>query len=314
MEFAYLPGRSSTAGSRHDYLGPRSSRDIWRRADLQCGANRTVGADRAGRGHCIHLPVVSGPPRHHLRGMDITSPVLQLYGLFSLAIGTLAPRLIQPVVAVVLVLGAWALAVPEPQRSFAAQRWLETRYDRSGVDHVTEPAGIIVLGGGLFSYVVEANSGRAVDDRGRGGRISGAAALARRFPRAKLIHTGSGEAAAREVFEKLGVSPERILVEDRSETTYENATFTAALVSPQPGQRWILVTSASHIPRAMATFRSAGFEVVAYPVDFEADPARAMPQSAATAALSGWPSGRREVLSILGYLAMGRISILRLLI
>ena len=245
--------------------------------------------------------------------MDITSPVLPLYGLFALALGTLVPRLLQPFLAVALVLGALALAVPEPQRSAALQRWLETRYDRSGVDRVSDPAGIIVLGGGLFSYVVDAKSGHILDDRGRSGRITGGAILARRFPQSRLIHTGSGEADARGAFEKLGVAPERILVEDRSATTYENAIFTAALLSPRPGQSWILVTSASHLPRAMATFRSAGFDVVAYPVDFEADPVNALYEPAAAAARRIWPRGRIEILSILGYVAMGRIKIWRLL-
>ena len=46
--------------------------------------------------------------------MDAGLPVLPLYGLLALALGTLAPRVLQPLLAAVLVLGAFALAVPEP--------------------------------------------------------------------------------------------------------------------------------------------------------------------------------------------------------
>ena len=37
---------------------------------------------------------------------------------------------------------------------------------------------------------------------------------------------------------------------------------------PRPDERWLLVTSAWHMPRAVGVFRQAGFPVTAYPVDF----------------------------------------------
>ena len=58
------------------------------------------------------------------------------------------------------------------------------------------------------------------------------------------------------------------MLESESRTTAENATFTRQLVSPKPGERWLLVTSAFHMPRSMGAFRKAGFEVEAYPVDW----------------------------------------------
>src|SRR5439155_25974290 len=44
--------------------------------------------------------------------------------------------------------------------------------------------------------------------------------------------------------------------------------FTRQLLSPKPGERWHLVTSAFHMPRSMGIFRRAGFDVEAYPVDW----------------------------------------------
>lgn len=44
--------------------------------------------------------------------------------------------------------------------------------------------------------------------------------------------------------------------------------FTKQLVAPKPGERWLLVTSAFHMPRSIGIFRKAGFDVEAYPVDW----------------------------------------------
>ena len=66
----------------------------------------------------------------------------------------------------------------------------------------------------------------------------------------------------------LGIPAERIELEDRSRNTVENAVFTRALVNPKPNERWLLVTSAAHMPRAIGTFRQAGFPIEAYPVDW----------------------------------------------
>jgi uncharacterized SAM-binding protein YcdF (DUF218 family) len=70
------------------------------------------------------------------------------------------------------------------------------------------------------------------------------------------------------LLERFGIARERIVLESRSRTTDENARFTRALVSPKPGERWLLVTSAFHMPRSIGAFRHAGFEVEAYPVDW----------------------------------------------
>jgi uncharacterized SAM-binding protein YcdF (DUF218 family) len=48
--------------------------------------------------------------------------------------------------------------------------------------------------------------------------------------------------------------------------------MTRDLVKPKPGERWLLVTSAWHMPRAIGCFRRAGFKVEAYPVDRPARP------------------------------------------
>jgi uncharacterized SAM-binding protein YcdF (DUF218 family) len=67
----------------------------------------------------------------------------------------------------------------------------------------------------------------------------------------------------------LGVADGRILYESRSRTTWENALLSRDLLHPMPGETWVLVTSATHMPRAIGAFRAAGWTVVADPVGYK---------------------------------------------
>src|SRR5262249_55581276 len=72
-----------------------------------------------------------------------------------------------------------------------------------------------------------------------------------------------------QLFQSFGIAGQRILLERSSRDTAENARYTKALVNLKPGDRWLLVTSAVHMPRAMGAFRMIGFPVEAYPVDWQ---------------------------------------------
>jgi uncharacterized SAM-binding protein YcdF (DUF218 family) len=99
--------------------------------------------------------------------------------------------------------------------------------------------------------------------------------LARRYPEARIIFSGGTDASTpgpseaqivKQYFVSFGIAADRILVEQRSETTEENARFTADLIHPTATARFLLVTSSYHMPRAMGAFRRAGFNVIAFPV------------------------------------------------
>ena len=49
---------------------------------------------------------------------------------------------------------------------------------------------------------------------------------------------------------------------------FENAVYSYNLLSPKPNERWVLVTSAYHMPRSMGSFRKAGWMPIPYPVDY----------------------------------------------
>jgi uncharacterized SAM-binding protein YcdF (DUF218 family) len=180
------------------------------------------------------------------------------------------------------------------------------------------PYGIIILGGTLKGAESEAR-GQAVFDWGE--RIPQAAILARRYPEARIVFSGGngtlfGEddddpeaVEAKKLLVALGVDPARVTLEKHSRNTDENARYTADLVHPQPGQRWLLVTSAFHMPRAMGLFEKAGFDVVAYPVGFQTlGPGRPVLWTlSATENLRTFAIAAKEWIGLMVYRATGRI-------
>ncbi len=141
------------------------------------------------------------------------------------------------------------------------------------------PTGILVLGGSIDQLTTAARGGQ-VTLGAAPGRMTEAVALAHRYPQARLVFTGGSAAllrsdapdeaqAAARLFAELGIAPERITIERQSRNTFENVALTRGIVQPKPGERWVLVTSAWHMPRSVGIFRRAGWEVIAYPTDFE---------------------------------------------
>ncbi len=138
------------------------------------------------------------------------------------------------------------------------------------------PDGIIVLGGSVDTDLSAAHRTPVVSHAAD--RLLAAAELARRYPNARIVFTGGTanlvSTESREadysapILEGLGIPKERLILERDSRNTWENAIFTKQLVAPKPGERWLLVTSAFHMPRSMGIFRKAGFDVEAYPVDW----------------------------------------------
>ncbi len=179
------------------------------------------------------------------------------------------------------------------------------------------PDGIIVLGGPIDTDLSAAHSTPVV--RNASDRIFAAAVLARRYPNARIVFTGgsanliSNDAKeadyAGEILENLGVARQRMIMERRSRNTYENAVFTKAVVAPKPGERWLLVTSAFHMPRSVGLFRKAGFAVEPYPVDWRVGRGVEAFELTNIGAdgLSRTDLGMREWLGLVSYRLTGRI-------
>jgi uncharacterized SAM-binding protein YcdF (DUF218 family) len=178
------------------------------------------------------------------------------------------------------------------------------------------PAGIICLGGAIETIVSPVRGEVALNEAAE--RMTAIAELARRFPRTRIVFTGGSgrlmyagateaELAAR-LFASFGIAQERIVLEDRSRDTDENGRFTKELVQPKPGERWLLVTSAHHMPRAVGVFRAAGFPVEAFPVDYRTRGAvdLARPFSPISDGLRRTDTAVREWIGLVMYRLAGR--------
>lgn len=177
-------------------------------------------------------------------------------------------------------------------------------------------AGIILLGGFEDGWVSGGRPGLAVNEAAE--RLTEGLRLARRLPAARIVFTGGATSllvlqpdAAGPVgrfLAEMGIAPERIVLESRSRNTHENALLTRDLVQPEPGRPWVLVTSAYHMPRAVGVFRKAGFEVIAYPVDFRTRGPEDLlrPFERIPAGLERLDLGAREWIGLVAYRLTGR--------
>jgi uncharacterized SAM-binding protein YcdF (DUF218 family) len=180
------------------------------------------------------------------------------------------------------------------------------------------PDGIVVLGGAIDPDLSAAHGVTVF--AGSVDRIIAGAALAHRYPKARIVYSGgnanlvSSDMAkeadyALSVFESLGIPRDRLIMERRSRNTQENAEFSKAIAAPKSGERWLLVTSAYHMPRAVGLFRRAGFAVEPYPVDWRTG-SRADILTFTNLALDGLErtdAGVREWIGLAAYRATGKI-------
>lgn len=189
---------------------------------------------------------------------------------------------------------------------------LEDRFPRPQLPDRID--GLIVLGGAVDVAVTRARNAPTVNDSAE--RVIEAAALARRYPAATIVLSGGeglrgigwNEAApTRDMLASLGVPANRMVLEIRSRNTIENAEDSFDLVHPQPGQHWLLITSAFHMPRAVGCFRHVGWRVIPYPVDYRTAPSVMGRDYFLADRLPIVELAVKEWIGLAAYYAMGRI-------
>ncbi|MGA0935813.1 MAG: YdcF family protein [Pseudohongiellaceae bacterium] len=157
-------------------------------------------------------------------------------------------------------------------------KWLATPLETRFATNPEQPDdidGIIMLGGAadaLSSYLWnQTEMGSAAE------RYLAFAALGKQYPDAQMVFTGGAGTLRDQDFKEadialyelanLGIARHRLELERESRNTYENAINSKALVNPAPGEHWILVTSAAHMPRSVGVFCQQDWPVIPYPVD-----------------------------------------------
>jgi uncharacterized SAM-binding protein YcdF (DUF218 family) len=182
--------------------------------------------------------------------------------------------------------GAWLVSLP---LAGATPPRLTSRDQARGAQ------AVVVLGGGIISYV---DADLALDDLNDSApRVIEGARVYRLLGDPLVVVSGGNterldpprtEAAAfRDAMIRLGVPVARILVEDQALTTREEALRLKPMLASRQIDRIVLVTSATHMGRSLATFRAVGIDV--------------LPSSALPAAREGhgslWPNHDSLVIS-----------------
>lgn len=246
----------------------------------------------------------------------VTQPLLWVFVLLLLSLLVLrrwprAGRRLVGTALAVLVLMAWK---PLPE---AIIRQLESRYPEMAPNAKLEGyAGVVVLGGATESGRTQmAHVQPMLNDAAE--RMTGTVAVLRANPQLRVLFTG-GEGAlmgvgqseaerAKMFFDSLGLSGPQVQYESASRNTYENAVLTAKLPGVDPTHRWLLVTSAWHMPRSMATFAKAGWNVTAYPVDFRTGADSDWLDFSMAGGAVEWQLALHELVGLLAYKLTGRL-------
>ena len=194
---------------------------------------------------------------------------------------------------------------------------LEHRFPRPDLSAPgTHVDGIIILGGSEDGRINVMRELMSLNESAE--RMTEAVALSRQFPASRVVFTGGSHAVlmtktpegqrAQRFLTALGVDPARQIIEDKSRNTYENAVFTKAMVQIKPGERWLLITSAWHMPRSMGIFRKAGLDVIPWPVDYRAPEGAGlfMPQPSIAQGLIRLDTISKEYFGLLVYWLTGR--------
>ena len=192
----------------------------------------------------------------------------------------------------------------------AMLRPLENRYPVPTVKAIERHAGVIVLGGALGhpeSYLAHGQVplGEAAE------RMTVPVGLVRQHPQLELVFSG-GEGRllrfgmteselARVFYQQQGLNMAMVRLEDGSRNTRENAQQVAKLLGHQCQQPWLLVTSASHMPRSMAEFEAVGCQVTPYPVDFRTGDATGLTEYELVQSLLRWQTALHEWLGLWVY-------------
>jgi uncharacterized SAM-binding protein YcdF (DUF218 family) len=176
-----------------------------------------------------------------------------------------------------------------PTATFLA-RPLETRFPKPELPDRVD--GIVLLSGSERPVASQAYAEPQVGSHG--GRYITTLLIAASHPEARIVYTGGPRyepgkgaletqtAVAAAILSGVGIDPSRVSIEEGSADTCENASNSFRFAGPSAGEAWVVVTSAAHMPRTVACFRAAGWDIIPYPADYHSDP-------------PGWGVGRIQI-------------------
>jgi uncharacterized SAM-binding protein YcdF (DUF218 family) len=164
----------------------------------------------------------------------------------------------------------WAVFWSLPASSLWAGGRLEQLYPAQPPSSMPTAQAIVVLGGSTANSRI--NWFEPLDEDATVSRVDTANRLYRAGRAPLVLLSGAaldGNVSEAEMMASRlrhdGVPENALVLEKRSYTTHENAVYSAQVLRQHDIDHILLVTSALHMPRAMAVFRKQGIEAVAAP-------------------------------------------------
>lgn len=204
-------------------------------------------------------------------------PLVYPLGLiFFLLILALIIRRTKPRLQTAILIITLAILVISSNRWVASSLVRSLEWQYLPAETLPQVEAIVVLGGGTESAQYPRP---AVEINGAGDRVIYAARLYKQGLAPRVLVSGgnitwlSGRTMTPademdDLLQLMGVPQEAIVLQPKSQNTYEDAAFTAEMLHEMGIERVILVTSAMHMPRSVGLFQKQGIEVIPAPADY----------------------------------------------
>lgn len=194
----------------------------------------------------------------------ISLPLIQSGALAAAGVALLGLKHWRTGATLIVVAGAWAWLCATPTFSLLLWHALADRYPPRPVRDYPGAAAIIVVGGSLRPRRLEQWS--ATTDPARSDPLGLAVALYRAGKAPVLVATGHyGMEPAARALVRVGIPRSALRLEPASRTTRQDSLYSLAALQNPGATPILLVTTGSHMPRTVATFRRQGFRVTAAP-------------------------------------------------
>ena len=175
--------------------------------------------------------------------------------------------------------------------------------------------GILILGGATDPLLFKEYDQMSLNDSAE--RLVESVMIIKKFEKAKVIFSGGSgvvnrpdldhSQVAKSFYKTIGIETNKIIFEDESRNTYENIIYSKKIANPKINENWLLITSASHMKRALLIADKNNWKLIPYPVDFKnIKNFKLIPNLELLKNLNSFQQGTHEWLGLISYYLMGR--------
>ena len=175
--------------------------------------------------------------------------------------------------------------------------------------------GILILGGATNPLLY--NEYDQISLNGSSERLVESVFIIKKFDKAKIIFSGGSgilnrpdlnhAQVAKSFYKKIGIEIDKIIFENNSRNTHENIIYSKKIANPKINENWLLITSASHMKRALLIADKNNWELIPYAVDFKnIKDFKFIPNLNLLSNLNSFQQGSHEWLGLVSYYLMGR--------